>query len=236
MSRNPASILFDSSGNEVAVILDNTIYRLETRGSLVGQDAGAGAEKKVSVLDDATSASTKRLQVEADIKPGAVIQVGSAIDELLIDPLTDGGSDNMVVDGSTTPVEFTFPADGTEDLILVELRLVMAAAEIQVSSAAFGKGGGILANGVGVETTVNDGNNIVLMSVFRNEDFFRLTEVVSNFSGTNDIVAGSLRFGGRTRLVAGSSDEVKVTINDDLTAGIRGIGYFNATLYYRKEV
>ena len=38
MSRNPASILFDSDGNAVGVVLDGTVYRLQVEAVLTDSD------------------------------------------------------------------------------------------------------------------------------------------------------------------------------------------------------
>lgn len=231
-------ILFDDAGNAVAVVLDNTIRRLETRSSLVGQAAGAGAEKKVGVIDDTTTPAHKRLQVEADIKQGAVIQVttGAAVASGTVAALLKDsggtGSEDMVINGAGTPVKFEINAEPTKDVQITSVRLVMSAAFFNFNGDDFGKGGGALSNGVSIDIVANGGTFTEQLAVLKvNEDWFRLLEFAISQAGTTDVMAASLIFGGGVFLEAGSGDEISVTINDNMTVGSRGITYLTATAY-----
>ena len=236
-------ILFDDAGNAVAVVLDNSVYRLEARSSLVGQSLGTGAEKKVSVVDDQGDAATKRLQVEADIKPGATINVstGAAVASgTVADLLRDtggAGSPNMVVNGAGTPVKFEYNADPTRDIQVTSVRLVMSASFFNFNGADFGKGGGPLSNGITISIVANGGiftGQLALLTV--NEDWFRLLEFAISQAGTTDVMAASLIFGGGVFLEAGSGDEISVTINDNMTVGSRGITYLTGTVYGIEDI
>ena len=216
-------------------ILSNAIKRLETRAKIVGQNAGAGAEQEVSVIPDADTAAQKRILAEIDFKPGITLQVttGNAAQEGQIAPLLTepGTSSDMAVDG-TTPVVFDFTADPTHDTKLSSLRLVMSSTSIAFDGSSFGKGGGALGVGVTVAITANGGTFIKTLATLKvNEDFRRLTSNDVAQAGTTENITAAFVFGGNTVLQAGSGDKVEVTISDDLTAGIRAISYFTATLY-----
>jgi len=218
------------------VVLDGTVYRLQAESLIVGKTVGVGANKEVTVVDDATLATTKRLQVEADIAPGAsiIIGAGSLVSHrggFLVD---GGGSEDLIVNGSVTPVEFTFGADPDDDTFLRELRVIMTCGGIGFDGDSFGKGAA-LANGLLVEVTVNDGAFYDLINVQINEDMLRFAtsqgiNLFSEFSAATDVLVASYQFSGREKLVAGSADEVKITVRDNYTnVGLYGMKYLTAT-------
>ena len=226
------TVLYDASGNPVSVFLDGAVYRIRSEGLIVGKTKGTGANKEVSVIDDPDTVATKRLQVEMAVKPGSVIGVTAAAPAAvnsIVTFLRNGGSENMLVNGSVTPVSFTFGADATFDIIPTEIRLVLTAATLNWGN--FGKGGSILTNGVVIDAEVDDGVPITLYTLTRNEGFMRMQEANTEFNGASDLILGSIHFSGVERLVAGSTDFVRVTINDDLTAVLRSLNYFTATFY-----
>jgi hypothetical protein len=239
-----STILYDENGNPVGVVLDgyDTIYRIQAETVIVGKDpATGGPNEEVTVIDDSTNANIKRLQVEADIKPGATIGIGantlnSIVSRFLTDDGTDTGSEDMVVDGDPTPVTFTFPADATDDIFLNELRLVFSSTSMIFDGTKFSKSSA-LANGILIEATINDGTAVDLINVTINEDFLRFVtssgiNLFSEFSGTNDVLTASFQFSGREKLAAGSADEIKITIRDDFTnIGAYGVNYLTATFY-----
>lgn len=235
------TVLYDASGNVIDSILDNSIRRLQTRGPVVGQTAGAGAEKKVTVIDDVTTATHKRLQVEADIKPGATIAVASspgAPEDLFVTEAKNAGSPDMNVDGSGTPVVFNVPADATNDIQLREFRFIISGPKtMKMDGATFGEGAGLLTNGILIEAIVNNGITVTLANIRRNEGFAKLTSSTGlNFlyseNGVATLIVSSVVFGGRTLLKAGTGDQLKITIRDDLTSGgARKVKFFQAVSF-----
>lgn len=142
------------------------------------------------------------------------------------------GSEDMVVNGSGTPVVFKVAADPTDDIRLESVRVVFSATSFQFAGDAFGKGGGILSNGVDISIMANNGTfSTMLLELFVNEDFLRLLDTTVAQAGSTDVLAATLPFSGNTILEAGTADEVTVTIQDNLTGGARGISYFTATAY-----
>lgn len=227
------TVQYDADGYAIDSVIDTNIVRLETRSSLASPDG----TKTVTVIDDADTASDKRLMVETDFKPGATLQVttgATAGTGTVSEYLLNGGSEDMVVNGGTTPVVFSYDADTTDgyNILLTSLRLVFSAAFFEFSGATFGKGGGALSTGVCVDIVADNGMFVDQLAVLNvNEDFLRLLDFSISQSGATDVLAASLPFGGRVLLEGGTSDNLTVTVRDNLTIGARGINYFTATVY-----
>lgn len=178
-----------------------------------------------------------RLAVEASIKPGSAIGVIPGANPVTrgYAPLlkTGGGSEDMVVDGSTTPVVFSVGADPDDDLVLQELRLIMVADSIEWLN--FGKGAGVLSNGLLIEAQLDGAASPTeLFNLTRNEGFFRMQSPVKDSTSGDAIVGASLGFAGEM-ITHGSGDFVRITVRDDLTSALRKIYYFTATLYTRRQ-
>lgn len=228
-------ILFDAQGNAMAVH-DGVAVPVDTPHYLVG---GRGESDSFAyhmrMRDDVTTPAIKRMMVEAAIAPGSTITTTSgatagtgAISERLL----NGSSFNMVVDGSGGPITFQFDADPDNDIQLTSLRLVFSASSFQFDGNAFGRGGGPLGVGVSLDIVSDDGAFAGQLSeLIVNEDFLRLLDFEISQAGSTDVMAASIPFSGNVLLVAGSSDNISVTINDALDAGNRGITYFTSTVY-----
>jgi hypothetical protein len=135
---------------------------------------------------------------------------------------------NMIVNGSATPVVFSYLADPDFDLILLETRIVMSAGTIAVDGDSFGKGGGSLPNGVLIES-ISDGSLVEIANVQVNEEMFLLPFVeapIFDTAGANDILTLSIRLGATLR--AGSGDLVRITIRDQMLGGARDMKFFQA--------
>jgi len=230
--------LTDDDGNAVGIVLDGTEYRIQGENLLVGKTEGAGSNKEVSVIDDADESAAKRLLVEADIKPGATINVVpsavTATQAVILDLEESGGSDEMVIDGDPTPVVFEVTADPDDDILLSELRMMFIADPINWGH--FGKAGGALTVGVEISINVNEAvSPTVVSTIYLNDDFVALLRTWTEFGGNYNLLVSSIVFSGVERLVAGSSDYVRITINDDLTSVLRKIQSFRAKLHGSKE-
>jgi len=142
------------------------------------------------------------------------------------------GSDfDMIKDGSAVPVVFSVSADPTDDIILSELRIVAVANDFLFDGATFGKGSGALANGLLVEGTVNDGQDIEPFNMLINEDLLKFFTKVLNteFSGINNIITASSNLSG-ARLVAGSGDKLKTTVRDNIADGSRDFKFLEMVM------
>ena len=49
MSRGPASVIVDSAGNLVGVVLDGTTYRLQVEAKIIGGVSGVSADRHSTV-------------------------------------------------------------------------------------------------------------------------------------------------------------------------------------------
>jgi len=227
------TILYDDSGNAVAVVLDNSIYRLEARSTIVGQALGTGAEKKVTTIDDAEEAGEVRLQTEARLAPGSQVNISTGIPSdpaaLVINFVENGGSEDMLVDGDPTPVAFTYGPGAGIVLAVQSLLVVFTADDFSFDGDSFGPNS-LLTNGIKFETDVN---SVVteLFVIKQNEDFLRIPGRIPlvNSTGPKDVLSSAFIFGGLLQLDGDTGDQLIVTIQDDLTSV--KLKYLTATLY-----
>lgn len=220
-----------------AVIADNSINRLESRSSIVGQTAGTGSEKKVSVVDDTVDSNVKRLQTQALIAPGSTVNIGTSIPadpaNLVIAFLENSSSHDMLVDGSTTPVTFEYAPVAGKVISVESLLFVFAADDFEFDGMSFGPN---LAMTTGIETKlIIDSSTTLLFTIKQNEDFLRIpgrVPVINN-TGPKDLLSATFGFGGLIKLHGDDSDKIQVVINDDLTS--TKYKYLTATIYGTEE-
>ena len=126
------------------------------------------------------------------------------------------GSRSLLVDG-TTPKVFTFDADVTDDIELVEIRYLFSTQDFRFDGASFGKESA-LASGILLEVTAESSTG-ELGNVRCNEDFEAITtpgSIQPINSGPNDSVIAGISLGRAMTIKAGSDDCVKVTVRDNL--------------------
>lgn len=146
--------------------------------------------------------------------------------------LENGGSNNMRVDGSGTPVTFKQgPTVTNEQWSIRELLLTFTADDFSFDGLSFGP-----------NPAMTNGFNIVIYKeavatevfvVKQNEDFLRVpgrTPLVNN-TGPKDVLGASLSFDGLI-LNQATGDEVRINVRDDLTS-IK-LKYLTATLFAAK--
>lgn len=132
--------------------------------------------------------------------------------------LQNGGSGDLLVDGSGTPILFTLAAHATKTTKISSIRFVLTADKIEYNGDRFGEEPA-LTNGVklavfltGVET------QLALITV--NEELLELQgRIWDNSAGKKDVLVTDLILGGAIELAPASTDEVRVYVQDDLTAG-----------------
>jgi len=182
---------------------------------------------------------TYRFHVDAALKLGTSVLIGGEVptDPTLIiaNKLTNGGSSNMLVDGSSVPVDFKYNADSLKDIKLSEVRLVLVASSLHFRGTRFGDRLE-LPNGVQIKVKSN-GVEVILATLTLNEDFLAFhspNQIFMDQGGTNDVIAVGYLIGGAIELKAGTDDYLGITIQDDLTHG--SYKYFQATGYGIKDV
>ena len=136
---------------------------------------------------------------------------------------TNGGSDDMGVDGSTTSVEFTLEElDTNQKILLHEVSFVVGADEI-IELDKFGNV--TLINGV----LFTVGDKVVTFESNTDVHLFSTevhTETAGNGSNTISILTGHIQF--KTALsgaILVESGDLKITIQDDMS----GIEYFKVS-------
>lgn len=225
---NPISVT-DGYGNPIGVTRRNNVNRL-----LSDQVLFDSAGHPIGVLLDG---SVYRLQVEASLKPGTTVSLGPTAtnpQNLVRGFCTNGGSSNLLVDGDPTPVVFTFNADSTDDIYLTEIRFVFSDLEIAMDGKSFGSEND-LDNGVLLQVT-SDGNTSTLANIQINEDFGTFNSpggITYDRGGPEDFLAAGIHLGGSVVLKAGTADNVKITIRDDINDTSHK--YFKCIVYGTKE-
>lgn len=220
--------------NVAAVVTDNSINRLESRTTIVGQTAGTGSEKKASVIDDVEDSNVKRLQTQALLAPGSTVNIGTSIPadpaSLTISFLEQsGGGHTILVDGSTTPVELFYQPAAGKTVAVDSVLIVFAADDFEFDGLSFGPNTA-LTTGCEFKLTV-DSSTTTIFTIQRNEDFLRIpgrVPVINN-TGPKDLLSAAFSFGGLVKLHGDDNDRVSIVVNDNLTS--TKLKYFTATIY-----
>lgn len=159
----------------------------------------------------------------ADVSPTNQLQVisgifGGDLTKVKIGFLEDsGGSADLLVDGSVTPVVFTFDADPTDDIFLNQVRYTAVTTRFDVGADSFMKEAA-LTNGCLVEITSNGVTSEVANFKISEDliEFGTPDQFEYSMTTLNDFVIGGVVLGGSIKLAAGTADNVKVTIRDNL--------------------
>lgn len=209
--------------NIVGQVLDGAAYRLLTAAKIA---RGATDLVTLDALD--TTSGQGRLKATLytpEDEPVAFGSVPANPESIKNDFVKTGGgspSSDLLVDGSVTPVEFSYNADTTHDISIQEIKFTLASNSVTFGSGYFGAVSGPLANGLLIEITSN-GQTGALANLTQNESFVNFaspggfTWVVSS----KDMLSSAYLIGGGLKLYAGTSDKVKVTVRDDIdSAGV----------------
>jgi hypothetical protein len=210
-------VLYDADGHAVGVVLDGSVYRLRTEGKV------AKGSTDLVILDAIdTLSGCGRLKTTLYTPEGEPVAFGSVApnpSSIKNDFVKASGSDSLLVNGSVTPVIFTYAADAIKDISLQELKFVLSANGVAFGTNYFGSIAGPLTNGLLVEV-VAGGNTGTVYNLLQNESFVNFASpggfewVVSS----KDLMASTWLVGGGLKLVHGTSDVVRVTVRDDLHA------------------
>jgi hypothetical protein len=204
----------DSSGNIVGVVLDGSIYRLQTDAKIA---KGSSSLVHLDVID--TSSGKGRLQATLLTPTGDPVSFPSVSESIKNEFVMNGSSSDLLVDGSTTPVVFEYTADASHDIALQEIRFTLASNSITFGTDYFGAESGPLSNGLLVEVLVASGT-VELYNLTQNESFVNFSSpggfewVVSS----KDMMTSDYVIGGGLNLRAGTTDKVRVTVRDDLSS------------------
>jgi len=185
------------------------------------------AEDRVA---DVVTTDLKRLAVTVD---GAVITTPGGVGDILILNFLNGGSPDMRVDGSTTPVVFTFPCDASKDSFINEIRMFGGCNGIKFGQHLCKNT--TLTNGIKIEIR-SDAQTLVLPLMENTEDYKNKMSFgpggpgghfrIDVQSGADQFVAG-FNFGTpaiirKCGTAPTPDDFIAITIQDDLTGSQGG--------------
>lgn len=234
-------VLYDANGKALSV--ENGVAKPANQHHLLlgGEHKTDGKTYHARMIDDPDTASLKRVMVESRLAPGSAVSLAPipANPGLMVrDFLRNGGSKDMNVDGSGTPVAFTYDADATVDIALVEVRFIFNVDALNMKSDDFGSDIP-LTNGCKFEVTSN-GTTTELANFLVNEDFLALparSAISTIYDGpSGDQLVASFYFGGQVKLYGGTSDNVKMTIRDEVDYGsTHKVKLFWAAVYGVKD-
>ena len=151
---------------------------------------------------------------------GSVTALPGTIDNTFEEFAKNGGSDNLLVDGSGTPVVFTINAAATIDVAIGSFHFFAIG-----SAFKFGQFLGrntTLSNGVEIKIIANDGKEKTLFLIKNTEDFENLfaTSPIDNKLDSlpsGDNLKSVRRPRGSAILRKGTSDRIEIKIQDDLS-------------------
>lgn len=208
--------LVDADGHVVGVVLDDTIYRLQA-DSKIAKGMSSGDLLHLDAID--TTTGRGRLKTTVYTPDGDPVAFGATSSSLKNDFAKNGTESSLLANGSVTPIEYIYTADGTYDISLQEIKFTMAANGITFGTGYFGGVGGPLTNGLLVQV-ISDGATVELYNLVRNESFVNFASpggfewVVSS----KDMMTSNYLIGGGLKLHHGTGDRVKVTVRDNLSS------------------
>jgi hypothetical protein len=204
----------DNSGNIVGVVVDGSVYRLQTAAKIAKGNTSSGLVH-LEAID--TVAGEGRLKTSVYTPDGDPVAFGAISSSLKNEFVMYSGSNSLLVDGSVTPVVFTYDSDATYDISIQEIKFTLVGNVISFGSNYFGSTPGPLTNGLLVQVVTVDGT-ITLYNLRQNESFVNFASpggfewVVSS----KDMMTSNYLIGGGLKLRANSGDQVKVTVRDDI--------------------
>lgn len=208
-----------------------SIHRVE---DVVRQDRSAQLNKSVIIAQREGAAVQDFHPVQADVSGNLkVTTIGSDIpadpSAFVLEYAVNGGSHDMRVDGSVTPVPFTIgPTVADEIWSIRELLLTFTSDDFTFDGVSFGPNP-MLTNGISIEIVKASVATEVFV-VKQNEDFLRVpgrTPLVNN-TGPKDVLGAALSFQGLV-LNQADGDTVRVTVRDNLTSV--KLKFITATLF-----
>lgn len=228
MAKNPIAAVWgwigpgDQNYARVSAILDGAIYRLQSAAKI--------AKDKYN-----------ELQYVKVLESGSLVTTGTAVPvdnptKIHNDFVKHSGSPDLRVDGSSVPVVFTYNADPTEDIRILSLDLAIVGSAINFTGGAFGPLQSSLTNGVKVEITAEGGQSAQV-------GLFKISEEMLHFASAggfqwvvaaNDVMVAQLNIGGALSLIHNTADNIKVTIQDNLSSAL--FKYFRLFVKGIKEV
>lgn len=205
-------VLYDADGHAVGVVLDGSVYRIQSDAKIA---KGASDLLHLDAID--TESGQGRLKTTLYSPDGDPIAFASVSADIKNDFAKHSGDSSLLVDGSGTPIEFTYDADTTYDISIQEIKFTLVSNSVTFGSGYFGATGGPLTNGVVVKVVI-DSNETILYTLDQNESFVNFASpggfqwVVSS----KDLMSSAYVIGGGLKLNKNSSDKISILVQDDI--------------------
>lgn len=219
---------------------DNILTSIHRVDSVVRTDRSAQIVKSAIIAQREGAAVQDFYPVQSDVSGNLkVTTIGSDIPSdpsaFVLEYAKDtGGNSLLLVDGSTTPVNFDIGPTVTDEVwSLRELLLTFTADDFIFDGLSFGPNPK-LTNGTSIKIIKNSVSTQVF-NVVQNEDFLRVpgrTPLVNN-TGPKDVLGAAISFQGLV-LNQSTGDKVRVTVRDNLTSV--KFKYYTATIFAVKVV
>ena len=176
-----------------------------------------------------------RLQVESKPAPGTEFVFPSDPGLIFLQKLaTVGNNESLLVNGSSTPVDFLLNSDAVYDFRISEVRFVFVTDSFLINGVSFGPLG-MLTNGILLDVLKN-GTTSEIFTVKQNEDFLSMyspggtTVKVTTYK---DYVVAGVYFGGALVISKNTTDRIRVRVRDNLTDN--QLRYLTVTVHGVKE-
>jgi len=220
------SALEDAAGNALASVQDGSSWLLRAASKVALQDT------TLKYLTMNAGGSIAATLYDKSGNPIA-FPVGTSDAGLWVeDYVRNGSSDDLLVDGSSTPVSFSYNADASKDIALNAITIALVSNTLSFGAENLGA---VNALTNGVEISIDQGGNSGVLAIIKqNEDFLHVA-TPGGFQllfANKDVISAIISLGGGVVLEAGSSDKVTVKIQDDLSSAG---DYFRASVQGVKE-
>lgn len=204
-----------------------TTWTVTCSGTTICNEAEADINRRGKPTELSRSPNDLRQGVLAI--QGSVTTIPTAIGDKFSSYLLNGGSSNMLVDGSVTPVDFEVVADTggiTAKTRLIEnIRCFGGGSNIKFGQF-LSKSGGPLTNGILI-SLISAGETFTFEPIKSSESWKNIFSTVPGTDFRLDIQSGSDQFIAQFRppipfqLEPNSSDKVQAQVRDNLTSGIQ---------------
>ena len=174
-----------------------------------------------------------------DLTPTEVTQRKIYVSQML----TAAGSNDMAIDGATTPTTFTLGAEDGKVIFITEARMVLHGTNMKIDSNEVRRFGPVAAPGLtnGILLHTHQGgmeiqlwpNGVTRISdLLENDVRDRRDNIVDGVAAGTDILVLTFAFPQPIGLPAGSEDRIELDIQDDLS----GFDRIDVTLYGWQEI
>lgn len=224
MGISPGSILYDASGNSVAIAPGSSVAATQPASMIVGSDYGSSPTARAPKVDSAGNLFVQN----SDVGPSAATAANNLRTLLL-----NGTASSMIVNGSSTNAVYSWvPPTATSSYVVTAVNFVISAASVIMQGKYWLALSGGLTNGVLVQASAG-GTYSTLANLKINEDFlaYSYNPTISLIGSTDYIQA---RINLLQPIGVGSGDGVRVTIRDNLATNNAGglLTSGTANVYY----